>query len=130
MYRVTEEGTNKEKYNSSTPLPDNLIVGEFNLWQEDVRIGRLTLDNANVNVTLDDDEVPVHFQRDVFEELFHRDAHLVELLYRSDDLKRVELRFKKQKRQPKSHGKFHAIRLFKETSVGPEFYGDLYYWFQ
>lgn len=124
MYSILES-SGKTLVNSMEPLLDNLTFTQHDLWKDNIRIGKISLDGAQAFLQLGDNP-PISMERERFKNLFERDAHLVELIYNSDEAHHVNLRFSI------SNGKrgdfIHFIRLFRETEQGPQFYGELTYW--
>ena len=126
MYKLTELGTRIPVYDSeSNPLPEGKVY--FNthqmLWKDDVFLGRVFIDADEVKLMINGS---LTIPRDVFQELFMKDAPIVELIYKANEVDKVELVLDKEKSIDTVSDNLRSAELSDYASY--KFYGYLYYW--
>ena len=128
MYKVTQLGSFEAVYDSAENLlPEGAVYFHTHqlLWKDDILLGRVFIDDNLVTLRIDNNP-PITFDRKSFQELFERDVHIVELLFHSNEIRRVDLKLKKQTKRKQNH--CYATRLYRLKETGDEFYGELFYW--
>lgn len=128
MYKLTVMDNSESIYDSvSNPLPKCEVYFHTHqtLWKDDIQIGRIYIDKKFAKLMLGTNK-PINIPRDIFQELFMKDAQIVELIFHAVEVSKVQM-FTKKVYQiiPKKNYKF--VRLYKKESNTFSFYADLVY---
>ena len=126
MYKLTEIGNRTAIYDSeSNPLPEGTVYFHTHqmLWKDDIFLGRIFIDSHEVRLMMNG---TITFLRNKFQELFMRDAPIVELIFNANEVERVELVLNKNKAIDSTERNLRSVEL--DDYSASKFYGYLYYW--
>lgn len=128
MYKLTVIGSDEAIYDSvSNPLPESEVYFHTHqiLWKDDIQIGRVFIGSKFVKLMLGSNN-PITIPRDKFQELFMKDAQIVEMIFSAHEVSRAKL-FPGKEYKFFLKNKYRAIRLCQKIGDKFMFYADLVY---
>ena len=128
MYKLTVMDSFESIYDSVfNPLPEGEVYFHTHqmLWKDNIQIGRIFIGKNFARLILGTN-TPINIPRDKFQELFMKDAPIVEMIFNAIEISRVKM-FNKNGYRLASHGKHKLARLYQSTGNKFNFYADLIY---
>lgn len=128
MYKLTVIGSEEAIYDSvSNPLPEGEVYFHTHqiLWKDDIQIGRIFIGKDWAKLMLGTNK-PIDIPRTKFQELFLRDAQIVEMVFNAVNVARVQM-FPKKECKLVLKDNYKCVRLYKKVNKKFIFYADLVY---
>lgn len=128
MYKLAIIDSDEAIYDSvSTPLPEGEVYFHTHqiLWKDDIQIGRIFIGKNFAKLMLGNNK-PINIPRDKFQELFMKDAHIVEMIFNAQEVSRAKL-FPGKEYVFMLKGNYKSIRLYRKVDNEFIFYADLVY---